>query len=80
MTCTVHTVYPQSLNLCQAGQLLAGPGHLTSGLIAIGKRRIKLVLRLPSGTQEKTARAAQQTNICPSQPCFNYSFDIFFSP
>ena len=37
---------------------MVGPGHVTLGLIAIGKRRIKLVLRLPGGSQNKTARAA----------------------
>ena len=33
----------------QGWQLLVGPGHVTSGLTAIGKRRIKLVLRVPRG-------------------------------
>ena len=34
--------------------LLAGPSHVTSGLIAGGYRPIKLVLRLGSGPLKKT--------------------------
>ena len=34
-------------HLGRDGQLLAGPGHVTSGLIAIGIRPIELFLRQP---------------------------------
>ena len=50
----MYTVCSPSLT---AG-LLAGSGHVTSGLMAIGKRRIKLVLRQPRQPLNKTGRAA----------------------
>ena len=56
MTYTLCTLLVEQLG--RAGQLFSGRGNVTSKLIAIGKRRIQLVLRLPSGTLKKTARAA----------------------
>ena len=40
------------------GQLLVGPGHVTSGLISIRKRQIKTVLWQTSANHNKTARKA----------------------
>ena len=37
---------------------MAGPGHVTSELVAIGKRQIKLVIRHSSGTLKKTVSTA----------------------
>ena len=37
---------------------MAVAGHVTAGLIAIGKRRINWFFRLPSGYLVKTARVA----------------------
>ena len=56
MTFTLCTLRVE--NLGGAGQLLVGLGHVSSVLIAIGKRWIKLVLNLPRGPQNKTARSA----------------------
>ena len=49
----IFTVYSLSWTTGPAGQLFVGSGHVTSGLKGIKKRRIKLVLRIPSGSQTR---------------------------
>ena len=53
----MFTLYLSVEQLGRAGQLLADPGHKNTGLVANEKGRIKLVVRLHSGTLMKTARA-----------------------
>ena len=55
IACTLCTLQVEQLSWAE--RLLAGSGHVTSGLIAIGKRQMNWFPRLPSGSLKRGARA-----------------------
>ena len=66
----MYTVYSLSWTAESAEGLLAGPGYLNSGLVAIGKRPINWFHSLPIGLLKRTSRAAPLTK---KQRCFKSS-------